>query len=480
MEPKRFLKMLGLLVAVGMMFVSQGATTMAMHGEQNNANVVIVPGDYATIQEAINHAVEGDTVLVAPGTYYEHITMKSGIILSCSDPSNSCVISESASPSLNTALVTCTNCSAGTLIENFTIKGADGNQYAYGVGVELVNSHTRLLNNQIRDNYRMVYSGTYIVAYSGQGIKIVGEGKPRIIRNFIYNNRSYNFGGGISIDSGSEAVIYGNIIKGNRIFNWGPDCDGGGLAIKSNKVVVSNNIFDGNWASGNSERGGGIFIAPGIVPKYIGNNIFLNNDPYAVESDNFDGLSYNLFFNNETAVPSLGPGNIIGEPKFVNPVVNDYHLMNESPAIDSGDPQPNHNDPEDPDNPGLALYPALGGLRNDMGAYGGQEELLLLIPIDDVTISAPFAGEVNQNIHFLAEVNPDTATIPITYTWQVSEHDPVTQITGISDEVSFLWTTTGEKTISVTATSATNTVTDVHTILILVTYKVFLPLTVTP
>ncbi len=34
----------------------------------------LVPGGYATIQGAINAAVNSDTVLVAPGLYYENIT----------------------------------------------------------------------------------------------------------------------------------------------------------------------------------------------------------------------------------------------------------------------------------------------------------------------------------------------------------------------------------------------------------------------
>ena len=36
-----------------------------------------------------------------------------------------------------------------------------------------------------------------------------------------------------------------------------------------------------------------------------------------------------------------------------------------------GIPAIEYNDPEDPNKPGYALYPALGIVRNDIGAYGG-------------------------------------------------------------------------------------------------------------
>src|SRR5580765_239846 len=54
---------LSLLLAIG--FISEG-----------NATIHHVPADFPNVQSAINASVGGDTVVVAPGTYYENINFK--------------------------------------------------------------------------------------------------------------------------------------------------------------------------------------------------------------------------------------------------------------------------------------------------------------------------------------------------------------------------------------------------------------------
>jgi hypothetical protein len=55
---------------------------------------------------------------------------------------------------------------------------------------------------------------------------------------------------------------------------------------------------------------------------------------------------------------------------------SDCHLSSFSPCIDTGNPDTLYNDPEDFSNPGNALWPAMGGLRSDMGAFGGPDRII--------------------------------------------------------------------------------------------------------
>jgi len=70
-----------------------------------------------------------------------------------------------------------------------------------------------------------------------------------------------------------------------------------------------------------------------------------------------------------------GEGNIDEDPLFEDPTYGDFHLTEYSPCIDAGNPDPVYYDPEDPTNPSYALYPAMGTIINDMGAYGGPNAI---------------------------------------------------------------------------------------------------------
>ncbi|MCZ2809141.1 MAG: pectinesterase family protein, partial [Candidatus Bathyarchaeota archaeon] len=46
-----------------------------------SSSTILVPDNYATIQEAINNANEGDTIFVRAGTYYEHVVVDKALSL---------------------------------------------------------------------------------------------------------------------------------------------------------------------------------------------------------------------------------------------------------------------------------------------------------------------------------------------------------------------------------------------------------------
>ena len=130
---------------------------------------------------------------------------------------------------------------------------------------------------------------------------------------------------------------------------------GGGLLSWKDSISISNCIFWGNTGINGSQ----ISIAGGwiLTSAYI-NYCDIQYGQDSIYSDSFSTLYW-------------GPGNIDIDPQFETGPLGDYHLSLSSPCIDAGNPVSEYNDPEDPFNPGYALWPAMGYVRNDMGAFGG-------------------------------------------------------------------------------------------------------------
>ena len=71
-----------------------------------------------------------------------------------------------------------------------------------------------------------------------------------------------------------------------------------------------------------------------------------------------------------------------------------------------------------------------------------------------MSVAGPTTGDVATSYSFTATVNPGTATMPITYTWEITDHDTITNTGGISNTIMLDWISGGNKTVTVTAVNS--------------------------
>jgi PKD repeat protein len=81
-----------------------------------------------------------------------------------------------------------------------------------------------------------------------------------------------------------------------------------------------------------------------------------------------------------------------------------------------------------------------------------------------VVITGPTMSAVQVRHFFTATVSPVSTTVPLTYSWRASGHEPVTHTGDVSDTVTFSWDVVGLQAVTVTVANALNTVTDTHVI----------------
>ena len=285
---------------------------------------------FATIQKGIDSSVDGDTILVAAGTYVENINYNGNSIVLQGEDRETTIIDGNQVESV----VTFHNGEDSTaVISGFTL--INGNAvdvpsihppfYSYGGGININAASPTISNLKIMGN----------TAYIGGGISINNYSNPKISNVIIIGNES-DKSGGIAILYYSNPIINNALIANNTT-----EAFWGGVIYCEfySSVAITNSTLTENIALSNSAN---ISLSESSTVN-INNSILWNNssEQFAIEEDGelVDPIGspfINVAFSNIQGGWE-GNGNIDSDPLFCTPDSGDYSLAETSPCLGTGE-----------------------------------------------------------------------------------------------------------------------------------------------
>ena len=202
------------------------------------ADVINVPEDYATIQAAIDAAVDGDEIIVSPGIYYENINFGGKAVTLGSHfytTQDTSYISQTIiDGGENGSVVTFENEeSAGSVLTGFTI--TNGYTENYGGGIFTSDYCSPTLNNlRIINNHAEWRGGGYYF----------GEYCNSELRNLLVADNTAQYGAGGAYGYYCDQIMEDSVIRGNV-----SDGHGGGIYCDETDISFNDVLFDDNVAT---------------------------------------------------------------------------------------------------------------------------------------------------------------------------------------------------------------------------------------
>jgi predicted outer membrane repeat protein len=239
------------------------------------ATTINVPDDQPTIQAGLNIAAEGDTVLVAAGTYFENITWPAvnGIKLIGSGEEGCIIDGNSLASVIRFTWALGGIIDETTRISGFTIQNGNAGGESpdnRGGGIRCSFASPSLHDLIIADNF---------ASYRGGGIYCETNSTTSIVDVTISGNMAGS-GGGIYFASNSNSVLENVIVSSNSASE-----DGGGLYFDTSSPGLTDVSVSDNQAESN---GGGMMISysnPDLTGVIItGNSAMLGGGIYGTGS----------------------------------------------------------------------------------------------------------------------------------------------------------------------------------------------------
>ena len=264
------------------------------------------------IQDAVDAAAAGDTVLVTNGIYAtggrkwfdsgtNQVTVTNSIILqSVNGPSVTIIQGRQAA---GTNAVRCVLLGANAVLTGFTMTNGEGGigNYPDGGGVYCYATSSVVSNCVLAGNLARLGGGVF---------------RGTLVNCSLKQNSATDGGGGAY-----NAVLINCLLISNSAGGGSSAGSGGGAAYSS--------LVNCTLTSNSAGRGGGTAFG-------TANNCILYYNSFTSGGSAPNYISATLNFCCTTPLPTSSPGSITNDPAFINAAAGDYHLQSNSPCINSG------------------------------------------------------------------------------------------------------------------------------------------------
>ncbi|MHC4302181.1 MAG: right-handed parallel beta-helix repeat-containing protein [Planctomycetota bacterium] len=319
----------------------------------SQARVIQVPSDYPTIQAGIDASADGDTVLVAPGTYTgdgnRDIDVRARAV----------TIKSEEGP--QTCIIDCDG-SEDDPHRGFRVSGD-------GVldGFKVIHGYVKESGGGIDCSDGCIIRNCIVTknfAEDGGGGISISDGT--VVNCIIAENKAYGHGGAILASHGNPVFINCTIVRNQASGEGGGiKCGFRGTATMTNCILVGNRASHGDQI---------LAVDTGIIIRAMA----LKIGNCCIQSDSCDDLSlegcasgYASGYRGRSMIELLDGVIYAADPRFADPDNGDFRLRPDSPCIDAGtDAVSIQLPPMDLDgNPRAADGRRDGSNLPDMGAY---------------------------------------------------------------------------------------------------------------